>query len=281
MCFDALNAARSARNTHWLGNTGDNSTLDGPWVGADLEAGMYYGGGDVTKVNPQNKPLTFPFVSLYLRGKTDGFTLKGGDATNGTLMTMYDGARPDCKIAGVCDRHKNATYTPSYQPMHKQGAIVLATGGDMSNSALGNFYEGIMTTGCTTDATDEAVQANIVAVGYKNIPPPPPPPAPHCAEVAKSTCYADHTDRTMGDYVLRSEDMTREQCIQLCFSRLNTLAGVENGNQCMCGDAVKPNVKPSNACTFPCTGNSTETCGGSWVIDIMHFACTPPTLLAT
>ena len=27
-----------------------------------------------------------------------------------------------------------------------------------------------MTTGDTTDATDEAVQANIVAVGYKNIP---------------------------------------------------------------------------------------------------------------
>ena len=156
-------------NTHWQGNTGDDSVMDGPWVGADLEAGMYYGGGNRTKVNKQNKPLPFPFVSLYLRGRTDGFMLKGGDATNGTLATMYDGPRPDCKIAGTCNRHKNSTYTPSYQPMHKQGAIILATGGDMSNSALGNFYEGIMVTGCTTDTTDDAVQANIVAVGYKNI----------------------------------------------------------------------------------------------------------------
>ena len=82
---------------------------------------------------------------------------------------MYDGPRPDCKLAGTCDRHKNATYTPSYQPMHKQGAIILATGGDMSNNAVGNFYEGIMVTGITSDATDDAVQANIVAVGYKNI----------------------------------------------------------------------------------------------------------------
>jgi len=57
-----------------------------------------------------------------------------------------------------------------YQPMKKKGAIILATGGDMSNSAEGNFYEGIMVTGDTTDATDEAVQANIVAVGYKTIP---------------------------------------------------------------------------------------------------------------
>eukprot|EP01052_Picozoa_sp_SAG31_P034085 SAG31_NODE_3931_length_3742_cov_2.127917_4_plen_76_part_00 len=75
--------------------------------------------------------------------------------------------------------------------MQKKGAIILATGGDNSNSAMGKFYEvrslprdyscfhcltvphvslqGVMVTGVTTDATDELVQANIVAVGYKNI----------------------------------------------------------------------------------------------------------------
>jgi hypothetical protein len=158
-----------------MGNTGDNSTMDGPWVGADLEAGMYYGGGPQTKVNKRNKPLPFPFVSLYLHGRTDGFVLKGGDATKGELMTMYDGPRPTCALAGTCDRHKGdpRNPNPSYQPMKKQGAIILATGGDNSNSALGNFYEGIMVTGNTTDAIDDAVQANIVAVGYKNVGPPP------------------------------------------------------------------------------------------------------------
>eukprot|EP00911_Craspedida_sp_UC1_P001127 UC1_evm1s849 len=96
---------------------------------------MYYGGGSRTKVNPQSKSLTYPFVSLYLRGRTDGFVLKGGDATRGTLETMYDGPRPDCKLAGTCDRHANATVHPHYQPMRKEGAIILATGGDNSNSA--------------------------------------------------------------------------------------------------------------------------------------------------
>jgi hypothetical protein len=37
-------------------------------------------------------------------------------------------------------------------------------------SAIGNFYEGIMVTGETTDKTDDLVQENIVAVGYKNLP---------------------------------------------------------------------------------------------------------------
>ena len=153
-------------NGHWQGNSGDNSTSDGPWVGADLEAGMYYGGGADTKWNKRSKALPFPFVSLYLRGRTDGFVLKGGDATSGTLTTMYDGPRPDCAIAGTCHRHENSTYHPSYQPMHKQGAIILGTGGDNSNGAMGKFYEGIMVTGATEDATDDAVQANIVSVGY-------------------------------------------------------------------------------------------------------------------
>merc|ERR1719191_1376632 len=82
-------------NANWQGNRGDG---DGPWVGADLECGMYYGGGDETKVNKKSKSLPHEFVSLYLRGGTDGMVLKGGDATTGSFMTMYEGARPNCTI---------------------------------------------------------------------------------------------------------------------------------------------------------------------------------------
>lgn len=78
---------------------------------------MYYGGGNVTQSNPQNVPVPFPFVTAYLRGRTDGFMLKGGDATRGTLTTMYDGARPFV-IPGKTTR--------AYQPMKKQGAIIRA-----------------------------------------------------------------------------------------------------------------------------------------------------------
>jgi hypothetical protein len=50
--------------------------------------------------------------------------------------------------------------------MKKQGAIILGIGGDNSNSAIGTFYEGAITTGDPSSATDDAVQANIVAAGY-------------------------------------------------------------------------------------------------------------------
>ena len=50
--------------------------------------------------------------------------------------------------------------------MRKEGAIVLGTGGDNSNGGQGNFFEGLMTAHYSSDAADDAVQANIVAAGY-------------------------------------------------------------------------------------------------------------------
>lgn len=50
--------------------------------------------------------------------------------------------------------------------MSKQGAIVLGIGGDNSDFGIGTFYEGAMTANYTSDATDEAIQANII-IAYK------------------------------------------------------------------------------------------------------------------
>ena len=52
------------------------------------------------------------------------------------------------------------------QVMHKQGAIVLGVGGDNSPWGAGIFFEGVMTRGYATSATDADVLANIVAAGY-------------------------------------------------------------------------------------------------------------------
>lgn len=50
--------------------------------------------------------------------------------------------------------------------MNKEGAIILGIGGDNSNGAQGTFYEGVMTSGYPSDATENSVQANIVAAKY-------------------------------------------------------------------------------------------------------------------
>ena len=44
--------------------------------------------------------------------------------------------------------------------------MVLGLGGDTSPTGIGTFYEGVLTKGYSTDAADDAVQANIVAARY-------------------------------------------------------------------------------------------------------------------
>lgn len=53
-----------------------------------------------------------------------------------------------------------------YNPMKKEGAIILGIVRDNSNAAVGTFFEGCMTAGYPSDAVEDAVKANIVAVGY-------------------------------------------------------------------------------------------------------------------
>lgn len=80
------------------------------------------------------------------------WAIKGGDAQGGKLKVFWDGKR-----------------APGYAPMKKQGSIILGIGGDNSAGAVGAFYEGVMTQGYSSDVTDDAVQANIVAVGYAEL----------------------------------------------------------------------------------------------------------------
>jgi hypothetical protein len=124
----------------------------GPWVMADLEGGLFAkgGGGQSTA----DLSLTYTYVTAIEKNNGTGtFALKGGDATTGPLSTFYSGAVPG-----------------GYNPSKKQGSIVLGSGGDCcySNNTLsqGTFYEGAIVAGYPSDATDSAIQANIVSAGY-------------------------------------------------------------------------------------------------------------------
>ncbi|MFI7430117.1 arabinofuranosidase catalytic domain-containing protein [Micromonospora sp. NPDC049836] len=145
--MDAINFSTSC----WFG--GCSGT--GPWVQADLEWGLYPGGSQSWNYN--QRAFTSKFVTATLKNNgTSRFAIKGSNAQSGTLYTLYDGALP----AG-------------YSPMKKQGAIILGSGGDCckpgggANLSAGTFYEGAMVAGYPSDATENAVQSDVVAAGYR------------------------------------------------------------------------------------------------------------------
>jgi hypothetical protein len=145
--MDAINFSRQC----WFG--GCSGT--GPWVQADLEWGLFPGGSQ--SWNPNQRAFTSKFVTATLKNNgTSRFAIKGSNAQSGGLYTLYDGSLP-----------------PGYNPMKKQGAIILGSGGDCckpdggANLSAGTFYEGAMVSGYPSDATENAVQANIVSAGYR------------------------------------------------------------------------------------------------------------------
>ncbi|HEY3628171.1 MAG TPA: arabinofuranosidase catalytic domain-containing protein [Terracidiphilus sp.] len=161
-CFDYGNAEIDSRDddngtmeTAYFGNATPwfSGSGHGPWIMTDQENNL------VGCVNPDgskgcaNLPsITWRFVTAIAKGEPHHWTSMGGDAQRGALSVMFDGPRV------------NSTY----DPMRKQGAILLGNGGDNSNASQGTFYEGAMTAAGTfpTDGTDQLVQANVVAARY-------------------------------------------------------------------------------------------------------------------
>jgi hypothetical protein len=157
-CFDYGNAETSntdtgaghmeaiyfGTNTAWGYGSGN-----GPWVMADLENNLFSGVN--TGKNSGNPTITTSdrFLTAVVKGGPNEWAIRGGNAASGSLSTYYSGVRPS-----------------GYNPMLKEGAIILGIGGDNSNGAQGTFYEGAMTSGYPSDATEASVQANIVAAGY-------------------------------------------------------------------------------------------------------------------
>ena len=110
-------------------------------IGADLENGIY---------GQMAMPVS-SFLAGFVKGRPGHYSVRAGDAQKaGSLQTAHDGPRPK-----------------GYEVMKKQGGLILGIGGDNSPWASGIWYEGVVTSGYATDATDEEVMTNIVAAGYQ------------------------------------------------------------------------------------------------------------------
>ncbi|GAA4192324.1 arabinofuranosidase catalytic domain-containing protein [Microbispora amethystogenes] len=157
-CFDYGNAETNSRDNGngtmeaiYFGNikVWGYGAGNGPWIMADLENGLFSGVNQ--KYNAGDPSISHRFLTAIIKGEPNHWAIRGGNAQSGGLGTFYDGVRPN--VAG-------------YNPMKKEGAIILGIGGDNSIGARGTFYEGVMTSGYPSNATEDAVQANIVAAGY-------------------------------------------------------------------------------------------------------------------
>jgi hypothetical protein len=161
-CFDYGNAEIDSRDddngtmeTLYFGNATPwfSGNGNGPWIMTDQENNLVgCVNQDGSKGCPNLPSIPWRFVTAIGKGEPHHWASLGGDAQKGALSVMFDGSRVN----------------PTYDPMRKQGAILLGNGGDNSVGSQGTFYEGAVTAAGTfpSNATDQLVQANIVAARY-------------------------------------------------------------------------------------------------------------------
>lgn len=78
-------------------------------------------------------------------------------------------------------------------------------------------------------------------------------------------CWSDQNPQTLTNMTYQSDSNTIDLCTTACTSGNNTVAGIEYGTQCFCGNALgyKAAQVIDSSCSMPCPGNSSEVCGGS------------------
>ena len=126
-CFDYGKASTNGRavgtgtmETTYFGTSTAWGRGDGPgpWIMSDMEAGLF--SGYDAKQNAADPTVdSWRFVTAVVDGGGGNkWDLRGGNAQKGGLTTFYSGVRPGSRT------------NSAYYPMHKQGAILLGTGGD-------------------------------------------------------------------------------------------------------------------------------------------------------
>jgi len=85
-----------------------------------------------------------------------------------------------------------------------------------------------------------------------------------------SGCFEDKgsPDALMWRTPLDQHNMTVETCASTCKSNGFRYAGLEYYGVCYCGSTVNTRQLEDSECKFPCSGNSSQTCGADKAISI-------------
>ncbi|OCF37563.1 hypothetical protein I316_00689 [Kwoniella heveanensis BCC8398] len=87
-------------------------------------------------------------------------------------------------------------------------------------------------------------------------------------------CYVDTTPRILNSTFANDNQNTYARCIARCAAQGYKYAGVEYGEQCMCGNIASTatlKAAPTTQCNVACKGDAKAMCGGSWRVNLFHL----------
>ncbi|KAG8905538.1 hypothetical protein FRC00_013187, partial [Tulasnella sp. 408] len=88
-------------------------------------------------------------------------------------------------------------------------------------------------------------------------------------------CLAEpQPNRALWGAYLSDPAMTVDKCTSFCKSKGFTLAGLEYGQECWCDNTFENGTSAAQikandpGCSVKCSGNASQTCGGSWYLSV-------------
>jgi hypothetical protein len=126
---------------------------------------------------------------------------------------------------------------------------------------LSGLFSVLAASGCAGQAETESTSASVPAALSGNY----------------VGCYTDEKTRDLTDEAVSAGSMSVETCVADCGKAGYAYAGVQYGKQCFCGNTYGK-YGTSTSCNMTCSGDSAETCGGSYANSIYKVAAatTPP-----
>ena len=84
-------------------------------------------------------------------------------------------------------------------------------------------------------------------------------------------CYTDSSTRALPNELI-SSGATVESCLAAAQAADYAYAGVQYGGQCFAGNTLGITKVSDSSCNMPCSANSSEVCGGTWLNSIYSTA---------
>jgi hypothetical protein len=123
----------------------------GPWFMGDFEGGVWSDGASTPDTNSNDPSMKVSFA----------FGIVKTAPPSAMSIRVANGNLPSVTSLTTAFSGNNAAKT-----WNNSGGILLGIGSDNSNNSWGTFYEGAITNGEPSDATDALVMANLQAAGY-------------------------------------------------------------------------------------------------------------------
>eukprot|EP00903_Cladosiphon_okamuranus_P006181 g6078.t1 len=150
---------------------------------------------------------------------------------------------------------------------HGAGICESKCTGDSSQTCGGydaiSAYQYMDGNGGTPSPVEPPTPSPVTTTTPSPITPTTPSPVTVDAEFSYVGCFFDEKgNRLMTLVAADSPDMTIEACAQLCSG--SSFFGTQHSDECWCTSEASPDFDGhgEGACDFPCTGDSSQTCGG-------------------